>query len=115
MTLIPDKYNFSIWRGATFYETLTIYNGSTVRDLTNSSVTMTITKQPKGDILYGPLTSNPTNGITLDASKGIIYVSIEASATSNFLWKSGYYELSITDNLNNVVDVILHGNIEVLV
>lgn len=71
MTVIPDRYNFTIWKGGTFYESITVYTdeaGSVPRNLTGSSIRMKITRQPKGDTLLdlstsnGKITTDPTSG-----------------------------------------------------
>jgi hypothetical protein len=113
MTLIPDTYDFTIWQGASFYETLTVYSdaGTTIRNLSNCTVTMNVTKQPKGDLLIALSTSN--GKITLDGPNGIIRLALSASDTSNIQWKRGYYEISIVDNGNNITDIIMYGNITV--
>jgi hypothetical protein len=102
MTVIPDQYNFPIYRGASFYETITID-----KDLTNCSVTMSITKQPKGDPLLFLSTSN--GKITLDASQGKIYINLSATETQSLLWRKGKYEIVIINDSTGVVDIILQG------
>jgi hypothetical protein len=111
MTVIPDRYNFTIWKGGTFYESITVYTdeaGSVPRNLTGSSIRMKITRQPKGDTLLDLSTSN--GKITTDPTNGKIFINLTAEETAALKWKQGYYELSITDNPN--VDVILHGYVD---
>jgi hypothetical protein len=102
MTVIPDRYDFPIYRGASFYETITID-----KDLTNCSVAMSITKQPKGDSLLLLSTSN--GKITLNASQGKIYINLSAAETQALLWRRGKYEIAITNNSTGIVDIILQG------
>jgi hypothetical protein len=114
MTLIPDSYDFTVWRGASFYESLVVYtdSGTTPRDLSTCSISMVIRRKPKGDILY---TLNTSNGkiIITNATGGAFNLTINNTDTDGFKWKSGYYDIIITDSGNNVVDAILHGNVMV--
>ena len=111
MTVIPDRYNFTIWKGGTFYESITVYTddaGSVPRNLTGSLIRMKITRQPKGGVLIDLSTTN--GKITTDPTSGKIFISLTAEETAALKWKQGYYELSITDD--PTVDVILHGYVD---
>jgi hypothetical protein len=114
MTLIPDSYDFTVWRGASFYESLVVYtdSGSTPRNLSNCSISMIIRKRPKGDVLY---TLNTSNGkiIITNATGGAFNLAISSTDTAGFQCKSGYYEILITDSSNSITDAILHGNVTV--
>lgn len=106
MTVIPDKYQFTIWKGGTFHERLTLYTDSsrtTPRNLTGYTANLKI--KPKNSSVV-----NISGVIT--AASGIIDFTMSASTTEALTWKGAPYELSITSG--SVTDVLLHGTIKVL-
>lgn len=117
MTIIPDQYNFTIWEGGTFYESITVNtsaSGSTPRNLTGCTITMKITKRPKGTLLMTLCNDgvfDPSVRISTDNANGKIYITITAGETAQLKWKNAFYELTIDDG--STVDPILYGNVKV--
>ena len=131
MTVIPDKHTFTIWQGATFNESLTLYqtmDNTQPRDLTNYKAEMVIRDKPRSsNILLVLATANnqgnytPSslyNGcsITLPTGStnlGTILLQISAEATAAITeWKSAAYDLTITSP-DNITDALLYGGIKV--
>jgi hypothetical protein len=135
MTVIPDKHTFTIWQGATFYEVLTLFDSmdrTQPRDLTGYAAEMIIRDKPQGTPLLTLSTiangGSITNGIhpsdagcsiTLGSSsstgtKGKITLKITASATTPLPWKSGVYDLTISEaSGTGNTDALLYGGIKV--
>lgn len=106
MTVIPAKHQFSIWKGSTFYERITLYSDAertTLRDLNGATAVLKI--KPRGD---DPFT---VSGVVTPLS-GLVEFTISASSTEALTWKGASYELNITKN--GVTDTLLYGNIKVL-
>jgi hypothetical protein len=128
MTIIPDKHTFTIWKGASFYEVLTLFetmDKTQPRDLTNYSAELIIRKKPNDDTpsnIYLTLATlnNPTpsdNGCSIDLPTGSnnlgrIILKIDPDVTKNISWKSAVYDLTITDSQNRT-DALLYGGIKV--
>lgn len=107
MTVIPDKHQFTIWKGGTFQERLTLYSDTartTPRNLTGYTAKLKI--KPKNSSVV-----ELTGVIT--AASGMIDFTMSASTTEALTWKGAPYELSITSS-GGVTDVLLHGTIKVL-
>jgi hypothetical protein len=135
MTVIPDKHTFAIWQGATFYEVLTLFDSMDAtqpRDLTGYAAEMIIRDKPNGEALLTLSTiangGSMTNGIhpsdvgcsiTLGSSssadtKGKITLKITSSVTSLLTWKSGVYDLTISEaSGTGNTDALLYGGIKV--
>ena len=132
MTVIPDKYTFTIWQGATFNEVLTLYetsDRSMPRDLTDYSAEMVIRKKPNDDTpsnIY--LTLSTDAGVTDEGcsitlqritntvpATGQIELMIHADYTdlTSIPWKSGVYDLTITNTVSGVTEALLYGGIKV--
>ena len=107
MTVIPDKHSFSIWKGSTFYERITLYANSSrtsYRDL--SGYTAKITIQPKS------LSPVVVTGVVTTAT-GLIEFTIPKATTAALTWKGANYEMSITSSAG-VTDTLLFGTIKVV-
>jgi len=114
MTVIPDKYNFTIWQGASFYEQLFLYSDSgvsTARDITGYTAEMVIRDKPKGSVYMTLSTSN--GGIVISGPTGSLQLKISATATDALAWKVGAYDLTIKSP-SDVTDALLYGNIKVI-
>lgn len=96
MTVIPDKFSFTLWRGTTFRETMTLYasDGVTPRDLTGYTASMSIEDPSNGCALLF-LLSTGNSRIVLGGIAGTIELFISAADT-DFVWDQGVYELTIT-------------------
>jgi hypothetical protein len=128
MTIIPDKHTFTIWKGASFYEVLTLYetmDKSQPRNLADYNAEMIIRKKPNDDSpenIYLTLATpdNPTpadNGCSIElptgeGDDGRIILRIDPSVTQGISWKSAVYDLTITDSYNRT-DALLYGGIKV--
>lgn len=109
MTLMPDKRDFAIWRGATFkhrIEYLTGAKGSPAQNLTGHTAELIIRNQMGGAALYTMTTANA--GIVILPLTGIIDLLIPAATTAGFTWQSGVYDLTITSP-GSVTDALLWG------
>jgi hypothetical protein len=117
MTVIPDQYDFTIWEGGTFYESITVHTdgaGSTPRNLTGCTITMKITKRPKGTSFFTLSNNSSVDALThisTDNANGKIYITLTATETEGLKWKNAFYELTITSG--TTVDPILYGNVKV--
>jgi hypothetical protein len=122
MTVIPDKHTFTIWKGATFNEVLTLYetmDNTQPRNLTNYKAEMIIRKQPNDEVnkylklTTGELTNPSDNGCSIQVnSSGQIILQITANITSGLSFKSAVYDLTITSP-TGVTDALLYGGIKV--
>jgi len=126
MTIIPDKHTFTIWQGATFYEVLTLYSTmdrTSPRNLTGYTAEMIIRDKPNGTALLTLATLENVNKDvgcsislgTTTADQGQIRLQIADTVTKNLgksnTWKSGVYDLTITNN--GITDALLYGGIKV--
>jgi hypothetical protein len=126
MTVIPEKHTFTIWKGATFFELLTLYetmDRTQPRDLTGYSAEMIIRKAPNDETnkyltLATLNNADPaTNGCTInlpsgESYQGQIQLKIIPSVTRAISWKSAVYDLTITSP-DGVTDALLYGGIKV--
>jgi len=126
MTVIPDKHTFTIWKGATFFEVLTLYetiDRTQPRNLTGYTAEMIIRQKPNDDTnIYLTLATgnnpNPSDdGCSIElpvdsSSTGQIKLKIEANFTKIINWKTAVYDLTITD-ASGVTDALLYGGIKV--
>lgn len=114
MSLMPDRYDFTIWRGATFRNTLTLYTAESTtsppRDLTGYTALLEIYDQPQGNLL---VSLTDTDGITLGDDAGTIELYLSASDTDTLTWEAGVYELSITAPGPGDTDILLFGHFKV--
>jgi len=113
MTVIPDKHTFTIWQGASFYETLVVYSdaaGTTPKDLTGYTAEMIIRDKPRGTQLLSVTTS-----IASPATSGKITLNITATNTAAITWKGAVYDLTSSHTVNSIVvtDALLYGSIKV--
>jgi hypothetical protein len=110
MSLQPARYNFSIWKGATFRKQLTLLQpDSTPRDLTGYTGNLIIRLKPEGESL---LELTDANGGVSFQPGGIIILRIESTVTELLSWNNGIYDLLIT-GLDNITEVLLYGNFSV--
>lgn len=106
MTVIPAKHQFTIWKGSTFYERITLYvdaGRTTFRDLTDTTAVLKV--KPRGSAPF-------TVSGDVTPQSGLVEFNIPASDTEEFTWKGASYELNLTKN--QVTDTLLYGNIKVL-
>lgn len=109
MSLIPAKWKFTIWRGATFRKRLTLLEGdvnSDPQDLTDYTAVLEVLDTPGGDTL---LTLDTNDGILLGGPSGTIEILIDAADTEALLWTQGHYDLLITAPNGGDTDAILYG------
>lgn len=115
MSLEPARHNWKIWRGATFHKKVTILEGgigSDPRDLTGYTALLEIKDVPDGTVLLTLSTAN--SGIVLGGALGTVEIIISDTATATLTWKSGIYDLMITDaGGSDETDAILFGNFTV--
>lgn len=107
MTFEPDRYDFVIRKGTTFYHTITFYQDASRTqpfDLTGYSASLII--EDKGVVLKTLDTSS--GGITLGDVLGTIDISIPLSDVNALTWKRGQYQLTIT-NTSGLTDPLLWG------
>jgi hypothetical protein len=128
MTVMPDKHTFAIWRDATFFEVLTLYetmDKTQPRDLTNYKAEMIIKKKPNDNSsnnIYLTLATannpNPSsNGCSILLptdlpSRGQIRLTITSDITAAINWNAAVYDLTITAP-DGVKDALLYGGIKV--
>lgn len=111
--LLPDRHNFTMWRGATFRSHLTMYadDSETVpRNLTGCSATLVVKDAPSGTVLF-TLTSSG-DGITLGGTAGTIDLYISASDTEGYAWTNAFYELFLIES-NGDKDALLYGGLSI--
>jgi hypothetical protein len=107
MSITPARYNFQVWRGATFRKTLTLHEGdknAPVIDLTGYSATMPITSGATTLLL------DNVSGITLGDGTIDLYISDETTAAIS--WKLGSYKLFL-ENPSGEKDILLYGNFSI--
>lgn len=107
------KHTFTIWRGATFHESV-VYNeadGITPVPLVGATATMPIKNKPNGTVLLTPSTTNGM--ITIDTTNGQIDLIIDATVTQTITWSNGTYTLFLKLATGDV-DALLWGAIRVL-
>lgn len=111
--LLPDRYNFVIWAGATFRNRLTLYTdeGVTLRNLTGYTASLIIRDEPQGTPLLTLTTVD--NSILLGGVNGTIELVITASATAAITWTTGVYDLTITAPTGGDTDALLYGHFTV--
>jgi hypothetical protein len=112
MTLLPDRHNFTVWRGGTFRTRLTLYTdaGITPRDLTGYTARLVCENPDTDEILLNLTTGN--GGIEIDGLLGTIDLYISDEATQAITWNVGQYELKITSPSGDT-DPLLYGSIVV--
>jgi hypothetical protein len=106
VTVIPDKHPFTIWKGSTFYERLTLYTDASrtsYRDLSGHTAKITI--QPKDE------SAIDVDGV-ITPEDGLIEFTITDEDTALLTWKGANYEMSITHS--GITDTLLFGTIKVL-
>lgn len=114
MTLLPARHNFTIWRGGTFNERITLLisdSASGPKDLTGYSGQLLIRNLPQGASIY--TMTNANAGIVFGDAFGTIDLIIPASVTSALAWTHGSYDLIITAPDNGDADPILWGSFQV--
>lgn len=115
MSLLPDKHNFKAWAGATFRVRITLFadEGDTLRDLAGYSAELVIRDKPQGTPFHTLSTTN--GGIILeDEGQGTVDLFISDSDTASFTWKTGVYDLTITNDTSGDTDALLYGGFSVL-
>ena len=119
MSTFPAKHKLQIWKGTTFHYKFTYLEGnpgSNPKNLAGHTAKFIVKDKPNGTTL---LTLNAANyGVQINPLDGTIALYISANPatipnTSNITWKSGVYELLISNSDNSRVDSILYGPISV--
>jgi hypothetical protein len=133
MTLIPAKHTFKIWQGSTFFEVFTRYdtdgtgqpfdfcsvvNGTRVAHYTAE---MVIRNKRNGTPLltlkasYPPAVGDGIIFLTDLNEVGQIALLLENTTTAGITWKSGVYDLTVTDvSLTpNVTSALLYGSVQI--
>jgi hypothetical protein len=112
MSIQPARYNFSIWRGATYRASFELLEGDEDSDpvnLVGYSALLEIRDKPGQNVLY---TLSTTNGRIALAAEGTIELTIPAADTAGFAWNTGVYDLILTTP-GNVSDPYLFGAVSV--
>lgn len=102
--VLPAKYIFTIWRGATFRKRLRLTSDGTPWDLSEYTGTLVIFANREATSPLLTLTTE-NNGITLD-DEGNIELFISASVTETLTWNHGIYELKIVEPGEDIDDTI---------
>lgn len=115
MSLLPAKFDFTIWKGATFRKQLVLRTGgpdSPLRNLTGYTSELVIRPEAEGAAL---LTLTTANGkIILGGVNGTIDLVIDAATTAAITWPSGVYDLTITaPGGSGETDALLYGGFKV--
>ena len=103
------EYNFVIRQGDTFTRGITLTNGTTPVNLTNSSAVFTVTEQSGGTAV---LTLTVGSGITMGSTAGTI--GMTATATQTGTLDAGVYTYDFTLLQNTTVTTLFAGNLTVL-
>jgi len=113
MTVIPSKHTFTIWRGATFSESLVVYSdmAGTVPFCNSAhsyTAEMIIRTNPDGEELISVTA-------TVDVPNSTINLSLTPAETADLAWSGAVYDLTITDTTANpdVTNALLYGAIKV--
>lgn len=94
MTFEPDRYDFVIRKGTTFYHTITFYtDASRTQPFNLSGYTASLVIEDKGVVLK---TLDTSSGIVLGDVLGTIDLLIPLSDVNALTWKRGQYQLTIT-------------------
>lgn len=110
MSLVPARYNFTIYQGATFYKKITFEVEGSIQDLSEYDAELVIKDEPGGSEL---LTLAVGEGITLGGVLGTIDLKIEPLVTKNLTWSAATYELLLTDPIGRI-DVLMRGGFKVV-
>jgi hypothetical protein len=113
---VPN-YNLCIDQNATFALTLTWFQGSCCGAVGSAPAPVNLTEytanlQIRPYALSSTILYDASSNITLGGTAGTIAISIPASATENFTWWSGVYDLLLTDPFGNVTR-LLSGSVSV--
>ena len=107
MSVLPDRANFRVWKGATFRKRIFIYDeDNEPRSLANYTGELIIRDQAEGVPLLSLTTEN--DGIIL--TDGQIELTIAAIDTALIDWDIGVYDLTITaPGEDGDTDALLYG------
>lgn len=113
MSLLPDRKNFTIWKGGTFRKVLTMHQGATtttpVYNFTGFTARMRL-RDENGVTIQTLTTEN--GGIILGGTAGTITIYISDEATLVLPWEVALYELFLITPSGDA-DPILHGTLRV--
>lgn len=107
MSLLPGRYNFKVWRGATTYKRIQIDENNSPKNLGGCTARLTISI-PHRD----PINFSSDSSINVDPS-GIVEIKLTDEETATFDWPKGNYQLIITYPSGDS-DPYLYGRIQVL-
>lgn len=113
MSLVPARYNFTIYPNATFYKRVFYELEGAVVDLTECEVWLEIKDEPDGKLLY-KFQENIDEGVTLGGVSGTIDLKMNAGVTGEITWTSGVYEMFLRDLSIERTDVLLRGGFKVV-
>lgn len=111
MSLVPARQNFTIYQGATFFKRIFYKLEGELQDLTGYSAELIIKDKPQKNVLLTLSTSE--GGIELGGAAGTIDIEITDDETKLLTWKTGVYELFLTDTASRT-DVLLFGGFKVV-
>lgn len=114
MSVQPAKYDFQIWKGATFNRRLTYLSagtGSNPENLTGYTALLEIRNVPEAVTPLFTL-STINSRIILGGSTGTIDLIISAADTATLSWKGGVYDLILTSG-GAVATALLQGKFTV--
>lgn len=116
MSLVPARFNFTIYPGATFYKRIFYELEGALVDLSEHKVTLWIKDQPSGTTLLKLDSISNVEQVKLGGINGTIDLTITEGETSALTWSQGVYELFVTDEtlVPDRTDVILRGGFKVI-
>jgi hypothetical protein len=113
VSVLPAKRNFTIWRGGTWRESLTLYDGTTnadpPRDLTGYDASMRVEGSDGTDLFTLTTTPSPSGSITLGGTAGTVTLLIDAATTAALTWTAARYELFLIDPVSEVQPLLWGG------
>lgn len=113
MSVRPERYNFSVWKGTTFRKQLVFHEGdedSPPRDLTGYTASMPIREQRLGGTLLATLNTE-NGGIVLGGEDGTIDLYMSDEQTQAATWELGSYSLLLT--FSGDTDSLIYGNFSI--
>lgn len=109
MTFEPDRHDFTIRKGTTFYYSMVFYEDETRTqpfDLSGYTSQLVVRSEAGGTTLKTLTTSN--GGVELGGSAGTILIQIPLNEVDALTWTRGVYQLTITPPGGNT-DPLLWG------
>jgi hypothetical protein len=114
MSLVPARFTFTIYPGATFYKRIFFEVEGVLQPLTEHKVTLWIKDQINGTTLLKVDSEKDPEAVKL--GNGTIDLTITDKETAEITWTEGVYELLVTDEtlVPDRTDLILRGGFKVV-